>query len=504
MKKVVIIMIILGLMFVSGYAAFFREETDDREIYMAKAAQLSSDEYHRDAILTYEKALELDSEDMEIQKKIAHEYLLAGEGRKAVELTEELLAKNADSALYSDLICGYLLGRDLTEAIAKVKEAKAIYPSSAEIDYLYENLRSVYEETMDLYTRQTEFRDGYALGMDTDGQLCLVDIEEHEYPKRIKTDGIDDYIVIREDDRNTLLISVHDTADCVTIQENAAVDRTVDTDAAKGATAWGGTAVKVETNDKDMASSGPANGMNYRYVDGAGYLRVTPEGEFLYLGCPRDGRILFRDEAGWGYLDEEMHDLGVRFEDATAFAEGLAAVKEPGGWRIVSPDTIVDAKDADRYLGVLTDDWRVCSTSGSVFVQTEQGYALVSQTGEALSDTYDEVRPFTEKDGVAAVRKDENWGLIDGTGKEICPVKYEELRSGGTTLVAFRQGDLWGYMDWTGDVYVEPVFQSAGVMSSNGIAYVTKMEDGSAEPRKVQIEMSFFYEEDTSLFKKEN
>ena len=500
MKKVGIVLLMLGLMLGSGYAAFFREKTDERGAYLAKAEQLSLEEYHRDAILTYEKALALDPGDKEIQRKIAHEYLLAGEGRQAVELTEKLLGENTDSSIYTDLICGYLVSGDLNEAITKVKEAKEKYPFSAEIDYLYGNLRGTYEETTDLYSWQTEFRDGYAVGTDTDGHLRLLDAKEHEYPKKINPDGIDDYIVIQEDGQDTLLISVHDTADCVTTQENTAVDRTADTDAAKGATAWDGTAAKVETGDEDMASVGPTNGMNCRYVDGDGYLRVTPEGEFLYLGCPRDGRILFQDEAGWGYLDEDYRDLGVRFEEATAFAEGVAAVKESDGWRVVTPDTIVDVKSGDRYQGVIADDWKVCSISGNIFVQTEQGFVLVSRIGEVLSDTYDEVRSFTAKDGVAAVRKGETWGLIDRTGQEICPTKYEELRSGGSTLVAFRQGDLWGYMDRTGEIYVEPAFQSAGTMRSDGIAYVTVQEREGAEPRTKRIQMNFFYEEDTTLF----
>lgn len=456
-KGIGFVLLVLGIMLGSGYMAFFQEKTDERGAYIAEAEELSSKDFHRDAIVTYKKVLELNPEDKEVQRKVAHEYLLAGDGQTAASLSEELLSRDAgDASLYRDMICGYLVSNDIAGAISKVKKAREVFPEDPEIRFLYERLRGTYEETIDQYSRLTEFRDGYALGRDMEGRLRLIDADEHEYPKKVYPEEIDDYVVVQENGQDMLLISIHD----------------------------------------DAASKG---GYSCRYVDGDGYLRVSPKGNYLFLGCPRDGRSLFRDKKGWGYLDENLQDMGVRFEEATAFAEGIAAVKEKDGWRLVTPDTIRKSDSSMRYAEVVMDLWKVCSTSGGIFVRTEQGYVLVSSKGDVLSEVYEDVRTFTEKGGVAAVRKNGKWGLIDGTGKEVCEAKYDELCSGGDTLIAYRQGNLWGYMDRTGDVYVEPAFQSAGTMSRDGTAFVTKQENEGKEVRPLRIQMNILHEEDDAL-----
>lgn len=507
MKKTGILVLMMGLMLGSGYMAFFREPVDERGNHLAKAEQLSAGEYHKDAILEYEKVLELEPGDKEISVKIAHEYLLAGDGRKAVEQLESLISQNVGGpTAYTDLICGYLMNRDVKTAVAKVKEGYEKYPSDEGIDLLYHKLRGTYEETQDLYTALSDYRDGYVVSRNMDGKLCLLDMEDREWPKGKKPDAIDDYVVIQEKGKDVLLISVHDAAECVTTPDESAATMKTGTDAAKDATAWDGTAADAKVGNSvnaaamEAKSSVAAVSTNFRYVDADGYLRVSPKGDFLYLGCPRDGRILFQDAQGWGYLDEEMKDLGVRFEDATAFAEGIAAVKEADGWRIVTPDTITEAQDSNRYADVVTDTWKCCSTAGNVLVKKEQGYVLVSSKGEVLSEAYDEARAFVEKEGVAAVCRNGQWGLIDRTGKAVCETAYEELCSGGTTLVAFRKDDLWGYMDREGSVYVEPEFRSAGVMSADGVAYVTVQEKESSEPTLRMIRMNYFYEDNSTLF----
>ena len=459
MKKAGWMLLWLGLMVGCGYTVFCTEEKDERGEAIAHAEQLSTEGYHRDAILTYEELLEKEPGDVSLKEKIAHEYLLAGKGNKTVEMLEPLSAGQSSNAdIYTDLICGYLKTDDISTAVRTVKEGKRLYPTDGKIDYLYRELRGSYVDTMTGLTPVTELRDGYLLARNMDGKLIMTDTEGHEYFTKAEFDAVDDYVVTEESGMKTLLVSVHDG---------------------------------ISEENGQEAGAGVSN---FRYLDKEGYVRISPKGDFSYVGCPRDGRILIRDTAGWGYLDESMKDLGVRFEDATAFAEGIAAVKEKGKWRIVTVENVAKSAEASVkwYENVVTDEWKVCSISGGILVKTTDGYRLVNGKGEVLSDAYDEVKAFTEKDGVAAVSNNGRWGLMDASGKEICGLIFDETCSGGKDVTAFRQGELWGYMNSEGDVFVEPEFRKAGRMNSEGIAYVSDAAEEAADRglsnvRKIQL-----------------
>ena len=431
------IFLLIGLLVGSGAAVFAADDKDETREAVVHAEQLSESGYHLDAIVAYEKLLEENPGDKELKEKIAREYLLAGDGRTASDLLEEMSGggngREVSADIYCDLVCSYLENEDMESAIRILRQAKELYPENGKIDHLHRELRGMYESSALDYTPVRELDNGYMLAYNAEDQLRLMDPEGHEYPKQTVFDGMDDMITVEEGGKKTVLMSVYDL------------------------------------------SSDKTERCNYRYVDKDGNMRVTPEGEYSYLGCPRDGKILFRDKEGWGYLDESMKDVGVRYEDATAFCENTAAVKENGRWRIISTEDL-GAKDESNtvwYEDVVTDERKICSASGNVFVKTETGYRLVSPSGKALSEVYAEVRAFFGKDGVAAVRKDEKWGLIDAKGQETCPLRFEETASGDASMAAFRKGDRWGYIHKSGEIYVEPEFASAGRMSKDGKAYVT-------------------------------
>ena len=488
MKRAGIVILMLGLLTVSGVTAFSTTDKDEKGEYIAKAQQYSEKEYHKDAILCYQEALELDPENVEIQGKIAHEYLLAGEGRKAVSLLEDLENEpDEDGVMAADLVCGYLMTKDTQQAVTKAKEATEKYPQNETLQYLYKETRGINEEDYILYQPVSDQRDGYTVARNSDGKLCIYDAKDKEYLKKTAFDAIDDYIVLEENGTTNVILSVHD------LPGEAGTGAEEDKDPEEGADPKGGADPKEDTV--------PKKGTNYRYIDKDGFLRFSPRGSYSYLGCPRDGRVLIRDEKGWGYLDDNFTDLGVRFEDATAFAEGVAAVRENGKWRIVTPDTIKEATgDVKWYDDVVKDAWKVCSISGNVFVKTGAGYQLVTPKGEVVSETYDKVKAFTEKKGTAAVSKDSKWGLIDAEGKLICPLQYEETGSGGTTLAAYRSGNLWGYIDRAGEVYVEAKYAVAGCMNDAGKAYVTLPAEEGKETDMFRIEMLLFHKTESSFF----
>ena len=75
---------------------------------------------------------------------------------------------------------------------------------------------------------------------------------------------------------------------------------------------------------------------------------------------------------------------------------------------------------------------------------------IIDKTGkETLFDNnYDKTLGF--KEGLNAVCKDNLWGFVDKTGKEVISCKYSKVNNFKEGLAAVCKNDLWGFVDKTG------------------------------------------------------
>ena len=135
----------------SGAAVFAADDKDETREAVVHAEQLSESGYHLDAIVAYEKLLEENPGDKELKEKIAREYLLAGDGRTASDLLEEMSGggngREVSADIYCDLVCSYLENEDMESAIRILRQAKELYPENGKIDHLHRELRGMYESS---------------------------------------------------------------------------------------------------------------------------------------------------------------------------------------------------------------------------------------------------------------------------------------------------------------------------------------------------------------------
>ncbi|MCR4838863.1 MAG: WG repeat-containing protein [Eubacterium sp.] len=455
MKRRLAFIIMLGLLVVSAYIALFHRQKDSSAEYVKAAEGMAEKGFHMDAVRLYEKALELRKKDPQLSITIAREYIQAGDYQTAVDLLESLKRETGgDRDTYYWLAQGYYLDGKEIQAVQTIQEGKEKYKLNENIRGLYETLRAKYDSISDTGALLTDYFEGYAVVRDAQEQISLVDAKGRNCLKGVKNQQIESIcdFTKRADGGE------EDTKLFVTLK-----------------------------TDQGIIS-----------VDKDGYRRAVPEGDYEYVGCLRDGYMLVKDAWGWGYVNAALQDTGLRFEDATAFAEGIAAVKENGSWRFVTAEGLLSAAagDAVRYDAVAYDAQRIASRAGGILALRDGSWRLYGADGKALSGVYDEVKAFVDGEGAAAVRSGNVWGLINAAGEEVLAPAYEELCSGGTTLIAFRQGSLWGYMDMSGDVYVEPTFAWAGYMDDGGRACV--IPAGGSETG-LRIEMYIFHKENGLL-----
>ena len=70
---------------------------------------------------------------------------------------------------------------------------------------------------------------------------------------------------------------------------------------------------------------------------------------------------------------------------------------------------------------------------------------------------YEKISYFSEG-GLAPVKRDGKWGLIDETGKEVIKCKYDEICDFNKGFARVRMDNKWGFIDETGKEIVKCIY----------------------------------------------
>ena len=152
------------------------------------------------------------------------------------------------------------------------------------------------------------------------------------------------------------------------------------------------------------------------------------------------------------------------YRDAFAFRQGVAIVKKGRNYMCINLKGEAVIQDFDNYVIEPSDNTYI------VGVRKECKYMVYDLNGNLL-DTYNLLRNNRSDDAIFAVKKGSKWGYIDGYGKVIIPLEYEEVGNFSEGLAAVRKDNKWGYINLKNEVVIPFEFTNRGVSSfKNGVA----------------------------------
>jgi serine/threonine protein kinase len=199
----------------------------------------------------------------------------------------------------------------------------------------------------------------------------------------------------------------------------------------------------------------------------------------------------------WGFLDNNKKlVVPAKYEEVGAFIEDMAKVKLDGKWgfidrtgkEIVSPTYSFVFDFNEGYAGVnngdkggfidkkgnvvipLMYDYASGFYQGLSGVQLNGKYGFIDKSGQTIVP-FQYGQAFYFQNGVAVVCRDyinnnsDNCALIDKTGKELTPLKYQLIGSRGEYLRNFKLGEKWGFMDLTGKEVIPAKYYHASEFS---------------------------------------
>lgn len=172
------------------------------------------------------------------------------------------------------------------------------------------------------------------------------------------------------------------------------------------------------------------------------------------------------------FINERMKVSNLVWEEAGTFSNGINAVKKNGRWAFVTTQSWGEVSEFP-YTDIPRNSFDCCESGGYAVAADEKGYYIVSvENFEPVSaNVYEELKAF-ESIQPTAYRSGDKWGFVNKSGEIYIEACYEDAKPFVNGYAAVKQNGLWGYIDRNAVMVVEPQFQDALNVMENGYAYV--------------------------------
>ncbi len=164
----------------------------------------------------------------------------------------------------------------------------------------------------------------------------------------------------------------------------------------------------------------------------------------------------------YGYIDTQGKlVIPDKYEDATDFENGIAAVKLNGKWGVIDVDgkQIVPFKYDEAYYfnnGLLS-----CSLNGK--------WGAIDKTGKiVIPFEYDDL--YLKSEDLIGFKKNGKYGFIDTNNKVIIQNKYEDVINFSEGIGGYKLNGKWGILDKTGKEIIKPTYDTLSMTSEGKLA----------------------------------
>ena len=198
------------------------------------------------------------------------------------------------------------------------------------------------------------------------------------------------------------------------------------------------------------------DGISQARAYGDGLLPVCRDGKWSYLAC---------EDASW---------LPGSYEDASAFQNGAAAVKENGRWRMIAPngEPVGEAAFSDVKLHGNGD---YCF-DGVMAAAVDGVWNLYTADGAPAAELQAAGLDVFLGGGIAFQDASGKWGFVNRKGEVLIEPQFQQARSFSGGLAAVYDGNGWGFIDRSGKLAIPCKFLDAGYFSDAGCCFVSTVE----------------------------
>ncbi len=209
------------------------------------------------------------------------------------------------------------------------------------------------------------------------------------------------------------------------------------------------------------------------YIDTNGDKELVLEDSFDYLGTLRT--VAAASQNGkYFYVDKSFKKKFGDYDFAANFSNSIAAVKKGDKWALVN-----DAGQETTgfvYEDIKLDEKGNCYRNGVVFVKENGKYYMIDGAGTKISDkAFDDVVTFAAVEPTA-VKIGNLWGFVDNTGTLIIEPRYDDAKAFSNGLAPVKIENVWGYITINNELVIPAKYEDAINFTNKGTACVKSNE----------------------------
>ena len=206
----------------------------------------------------------------------------------------------------------------------------------------------------------------------------------------------------------------------------------------------------------------------YGYIDTKSQ---TFDGAYENLGIFSKGAATVSVKGTYGYIDTKSHHSDFLWDYTSPIYNGMGAVQKDGKWALV--DLNLEELTEYCYDDIARNEFGICSAQKNVFVKEGEKWAMLGENASFVASAiYEDVKPFADGCGYAAVKKDGKWGFVTFLSSELREFSFEDAKSFCGELAAVKKDDKWGVIDTSLEFVIEPIFDEVLSMTNSGCLIV--------------------------------
>ncbi|MBQ7132696.1 MAG: WG repeat-containing protein [Oscillospiraceae bacterium] len=462
-KSSVITVVILIVLTVVGWFTLLGDAGSEKKMY--KEAVKTGDEWcemglYLRATRKYREAIEIDSNE-KVWDKMINAYALAYEEEPEIKSD------------YIDILV----------------EALTVSPG----DYGYASVLA------DLYVSKNDYLEAYE---------CLVAVDEYGINEKRDQDALDEQIrevrysyQLKGTEYNEFLSFANECYSVMKIDNN-------------GLEKWNvidGEGSGILDNDKQYAFIGMFNEDEVRVMT-TYEEKIDDEGK-KYLEA-KDGRIrdeddvtlgIFEDFVEWAgiysddrmpaklvgndyyaYYDSFAQEVCGGYEAVGTFKDGNAAVCKDGDWFIID---VEGEKDGDEFYEIKLDSNGYYNANDIIIAAEKEGeYCLYDDEWEKIGKFECDDMDICTEDKIIAFKDGDKWGFVDEEGDVVIDPEYSDAKSFSNGLAAVCIDGKWGFIDMDNNLVIPCQYDDADYFNEMGSCMIKTISTESLEDPEAPTE----------------
>ena len=213
--------------------------------------------------------------------------------------------------------------------------------------------------------------------------------------------------------------------------------------------------------------------LHYSQSRGSCYSRLGNfilEDNFFHPHSPSNS-VAMEIGGKWGFVNlEGKIIIPPVYDEVKVFSCGLAAVCKNGKWGYINEknETVIPCQYVcvsqfepveDMKIWYEHDGLEKCA----IVYENYSSCYLINEKGERVNDKiYNDYGGFSTEPGLISVKIDNKWGYIDFAGNIIIEPRFDYVYDFSSGVAAVKVNGKWGYINTKGEYVLEPQFKDGG------------------------------------------